>query len=112
MASGTAASVKLYATGLQRPRVLTVKIELMSACGPSRRFGAMRNFVAIGAWLKSSFNSRKHPRALVFRQMITYATSRSVISSALAFSARRFSSKAMVAAMFPLRALRLRANTG
>ena len=32
MASGTAASVKLYATGLQRPRVLTVKIELMSAC--------------------------------------------------------------------------------
>jgi hypothetical protein len=34
MASGTAASVKLYATGLQRPRVLTVKIELMSACGP------------------------------------------------------------------------------
>ena len=33
MASGTAASVKLYATGLQRPRVLAVKIELMSACG-------------------------------------------------------------------------------
>ena len=33
MASGTAVSVKLYATGLQRPRVLTVKIELMSACG-------------------------------------------------------------------------------
>src|SRR6267142_2239106 len=31
MASGTAASVTLYATGLQRPRVLTVKIELMSA---------------------------------------------------------------------------------
>ncbi len=31
MASGTAASVKLYATGLPRPRVLTVKIELMSA---------------------------------------------------------------------------------
>jgi hypothetical protein len=30
MASGTAASVKLCATGLQRPRVLTVKIELMS----------------------------------------------------------------------------------
>jgi multidrug resistance efflux pump len=30
--SGTAASVKLYATGLQRPRVLTVKIELMSGC--------------------------------------------------------------------------------
>jgi hypothetical protein len=28
-----AASVKLHATGLQRPRVLTVKIELMSACG-------------------------------------------------------------------------------
>jgi hypothetical protein len=79
MASGTAASVKLYATGLQRPRVLTVKIELMSACGPSRRFGAMRNFVAIGAWLKSSFNTRKHP---------TYATSRSVISSALALGAR------------------------
>jgi len=36
MASGTAASVKLYATGLQRPRVLTVKIELMSACGTLR----------------------------------------------------------------------------
>jgi len=34
MASGAAAaSVKLCATGLQRPRVLTVKIELMSACG-------------------------------------------------------------------------------
>jgi len=32
MASGTAASVKLCATGLQRPRVLTLKIELMSAC--------------------------------------------------------------------------------
>jgi hypothetical protein len=31
MASGTAASVKLCATGLQRPRVLTLKIELMSA---------------------------------------------------------------------------------
>jgi hypothetical protein len=40
MASGTAAAVKLYATGLQRPRVLTVKIELMSACGPSRHFAA------------------------------------------------------------------------
>jgi hypothetical protein len=37
MASGTAASVKLYATGLQRPRVLTVKIELMSACGGTFR---------------------------------------------------------------------------
>jgi hypothetical protein len=36
MASGTAASVKLYATGLERPRVLTVKIELMSACGTKR----------------------------------------------------------------------------
>jgi hypothetical protein len=34
MASGTAALVKLCATGLQRPRVLTVKIELMPACGP------------------------------------------------------------------------------
>jgi hypothetical protein len=32
MASGTAASVKLCATGLRRPRVLTLKIELMSAC--------------------------------------------------------------------------------
>jgi hypothetical protein len=32
MASGTAASVKLCATGLQRPRVLTLKIELRSAC--------------------------------------------------------------------------------
>ena len=34
MASGSASSVKLYATGLQRPGVLTVKIELMFACGP------------------------------------------------------------------------------
>ena len=32
MASDTAASVKLCATGLQRRRVLTLKIELMSAC--------------------------------------------------------------------------------
>ena len=49
------------------------------------------------------------PRS-VFRQLITYATSRSVVSSALAFGARRFSSMAMAA--FSLRALRLRANTG
>jgi hypothetical protein len=44
--------------------------------------------------------------------MITYATSRSVVSSALAFGARRFSSMAMVTLMFSLRVLRLRANTG
>ena len=31
MTSGTAASVKLYAKGSQRPRVLAVEIELMSA---------------------------------------------------------------------------------
>ena len=37
MASGTAASVKLCATGLQRPRVLTVKIELTSASGCTKR---------------------------------------------------------------------------
>src|SRR5262249_34428936 len=36
MASGAAASVKLCVTGLQRPRILTVKIELMSACGAKR----------------------------------------------------------------------------
>jgi hypothetical protein len=36
MASGTAASVKLCATGLQRPGVLTVRIELMSVCGTNR----------------------------------------------------------------------------
>ena len=34
MASGTAASVKLCATGLQRPKLLTLKIELMSGRRP------------------------------------------------------------------------------
>jgi hypothetical protein len=52
-----------------------------------------------------------NPRS-VFRQMTTYATSRSVVSRALAFGARRFSSMATVAPMFSLRTLRLRANTG
>jgi hypothetical protein len=33
MASGTVASVKLCGKGSQCPRVLTVKIEIMSACG-------------------------------------------------------------------------------
>jgi hypothetical protein len=47
-----------------------------------------------------------------FRELITYATSRSVVSSALVFSARGFSGEAMVAPMFSLRALRLCANTG
>jgi len=43
MASGTAASVKLCATGLQRPRGLTVKIELMSVCGPkAKKLGTLR----------------------------------------------------------------------
>ena len=41
MASLKAASVKLCATGLQRPRVLTVKIELMSACGVRRAKAAL-----------------------------------------------------------------------
>ena len=57
-------------------------------------------------------SARENTPRSVFRQMITYATSRSVVSSALAFGTRRFSSKAMVAPMFSLRALRLRANTG
>jgi hypothetical protein len=51
----------------------------MTANGPSRHFGAMRNT----------------PR-LVFPQFITYATSRPAVSSELAFGARRFSNKAMV----------------
>lgn len=67
----------------------------MTANGPSRHFGAMRNT----------------PR-LVFPQFITYATSRPAVSSELAFGARRFSNKAMVTPMFSLRALRLRASTG
>ena len=49
MASGTAASVKLCATGLQRPRVLTLKIELMSACGTFRTSSDVRSMVAIRA---------------------------------------------------------------
>jgi hypothetical protein len=41
MTSGTAASVKLYATGLRRPRVVAVEIELMSACGVRRDKAAL-----------------------------------------------------------------------
>src|ERR1700688_3992018 len=47
MASGTAASVTLYATGLQRPRVLTVKIDLMSACGTKRTCRRIRYMSAV-----------------------------------------------------------------
>ena len=46
MASGAAASVKLCATGLQRPRVLTVKIELTSARGT---FGTCRRTLRMSA---------------------------------------------------------------
>jgi hypothetical protein len=49
MASGTAASVKLCATGLQHPRLLTVKIELMSASMADRVISPPRcNLVAFG----------------------------------------------------------------
>src|SRR5262245_16964031 len=68
MASGTAASVKLYATGLQRPRVLTVKIELMSACGALRHFAVVRQWVALGAKRKPPSMHRaisSWPRVLV-----------------------------------------------
>jgi hypothetical protein len=51
----------------------------------------MIDFVATGAWRKSSYSTRNTRRS-VFRQLITYATSRAVVSSALAFGARRFSS--------------------
>jgi hypothetical protein len=60
----------------------------------------------------SRISVRENTPRLVFPQFITYATSRSVASSALAFGARRFSSMAMVAPMLSLRTLRLRANTG
>jgi hypothetical protein len=60
----------------------------------------------------SRVSVRENTPRSVFGQMITYATSRSVVSSALAFGARRFSSEAMVAPMFSLRFLRLRASIG
>jgi hypothetical protein len=60
----------------------------------------------------SRVSVRENIPRLVFRQLITYATSRSVVSSTLAFGTRRFSSNAMVAPMLSLRILRLRASTG
>jgi hypothetical protein len=50
MASGTAASVKFYATGLQRLRVLTVKIELMSACDDGAKADVIFLSANVGYW--------------------------------------------------------------
>ena len=48
------ASVKLCATGLQRPRVLTLIIELMSACGryccKSRKSNNPKNLAKVDLW--------------------------------------------------------------
>jgi hypothetical protein len=62
MASGTAASVKLCATGLQRPRVLTLKIELMSAC-VKMLWGERRGYGTFGAVQQLP---TEHPHVAIF----------------------------------------------
>ncbi len=59
---------------------------------------------------RCSSSLRDPPPRSVLCQMITYATSRSVVSSALVLSARRFSSMAMVTPMFSLCTLGVRAG--
>jgi hypothetical protein len=83
----------------------------MSAFGTSRHWGRCGTSL-LSACSGSRASVREHTLSLMLRHMIIYATSRSVVSSAPAFGARRFPSMAMVAPMLSLRTLRLRANTG
>ena len=85
-------------------------ILLLSAHGGSRALVRENNPRSVFRQMTTLY-----PETLVAmdrRAQTTYATSRSVVSRALAFGARRFSSMATVAPMFSLRTLRLRANTG
>jgi FixJ family two-component response regulator len=102
----------IYMTGNDTPAVreaalqsgclayLTKPFSAKSLPGLAHRVTSVRcGILLLSAHSGSRVSVRENTPRSVFRQIITYATSRSVVSSALAFGARRFSSKAMVAPM-------------
>jgi hypothetical protein len=103
----------IYRGCRMRTRCFSVAVENLPAVHPllAHRVTSMRcGILLVLAHSGSRVSVRENTPRSVFRQLITYATSRSLVSSALAFGARRFSSETMVAPMFSLLALRLRAS--